>query len=560
MSFTVSHAADCTTTMKFQTYNVWNYENGPNWEWRKMGLTEIIKKEAADVIGFQELRNGVTTKQYEDLATLLPDFPYRTELVVGEVHANAQGSGIEGIAIFSRYPFIDQSFYKLPLAQNEGGEDSNHRVVQQVLIQAPNSCGKQEKIRIFNTHLSYDSRQQLSNIQEVVSFADRYDLNSEFQIIMGDLNLFNDFKPPEEYLKSKGFVNMWLAFKQKWGAADVEGWTFSTLQDTITGATLLDKYPDRIYGRGGSGRTVDEFNVHTAGGEKINGLYASDHKSLLATVQFIAKGDAPIIPNSFPGIFNINGNALEQKKKELIEHHTSTLLEVLKSQKAHIERTNRINTGRMAGTFALHNAAVGETSEQWHWDTPRKKAPANHQVDIYQKIVVLALLCAVCAVVGGLWYYLFQEETGPKLPKSNFRSSASTSSSASYGNAFAPYGSSPSYTTSYSSTPAAQPASNYIPHVRHQVQSSYAQPAQTSSFMAESYDQAPSSSYSATSDYQSNVQSTSDKKIFQNSNSPHSFQYSNSTQNFQNNHHTQNFQNQNVHVVAPVQSRKERAD
>ena len=133
--------------INIMTFNVWNFDNGPNWENRKSKIVEIVKKSDADFVAWQELRkndanNGDMMRDLKEL--LSPEFNEHG-YVTGERYEHSE----EGVGFSSRLPVLSTETRTLSLGK---GSDSNHRACIRVVVELPN----REQLTLFVTHFSFD--------------------------------------------------------------------------------------------------------------------------------------------------------------------------------------------------------------------------------------------------------------------------------------------------------------------------------------------------------------------------------------------------------------------
>jgi endonuclease/exonuclease/phosphatase family metal-dependent hydrolase len=248
---------------KSMTYNVWNFDNGPNWPLRSVLLANQISLANPDILGLQELRISLPNKsrsQIEDLAKLLPQYPY-WQYHFGMIYINSE----EGLAIMSKYPF-SWTYYNLP----KSNSDKNQRIILHATL--PFSEGG--NFDFFNTHWTYDKATQLIHAHYTCNYTRQFD--SSIQILEGDLNIYADFEDPATFMIDEcNFTDSWSRVH-----SNQVGITFSTLP-TIG---LLNP-ADRLFFKSLDG-IVDAKSSFMVGGNPVNNTYPSDHFGLYS--QFFA--------------------------------------------------------------------------------------------------------------------------------------------------------------------------------------------------------------------------------------------------------------------------------
>lgn len=111
------------------TYNVWNFDNGPQWERRVDAVSALIRTCGADAIGLQEVRRRVPDngRQFE---FQLRDILNNTGDIYPYWHFESatyyeQERSEEGLTLLSRWPMEDIRVKELPY----GVSDANRRLV-----------------------------------------------------------------------------------------------------------------------------------------------------------------------------------------------------------------------------------------------------------------------------------------------------------------------------------------------------------------------------------------------------------------------------------------------
>eukprot|EP00191_Tetraselmis_sp_GSL018_P004596 CAMPEP_0177599112 /NCGR_PEP_ID=MMETSP0419_2-20121207/12788_1 /TAXON_ID=582737 /ORGANISM="Tetraselmis sp., Strain GSL018" /LENGTH=417 /DNA_ID=CAMNT_0019091761 /DNA_START=304 /DNA_END=1557 /DNA_ORIENTATION=+ len=166
-------------TFRVMSYNVWNFDDGKDWESLRLpAVARIIHGAQPVLVGLQELRTRDGDHQGKQLVSQLEALGsrYHFKFAVGMDYGDCQ----EGLGVLSRYPIEQSKVRRLPLG--EGG-DINGRICIMAQVTVP-GVGP---VQFFNTHLSYDSSQQVWNAAEVIKFVEERGFGGP-QILVGDMN------------------------------------------------------------------------------------------------------------------------------------------------------------------------------------------------------------------------------------------------------------------------------------------------------------------------------------------------------------------------------------
>lgn len=264
-----------TGTVKVLGFNVWNFDDGPEWPERVRLIAQIINETSPDIIALQEVRiklnNPNAKSQLADIVALLDStyahFAYQGAMVHPQTYDE------EGLGLISRYP-LEHDWASLPAAE----ADLNQRIVLSTV-----SVIDGVPIVLANAHWTYDEASQLDQAYATVgNVKGRTPHSGAGRIITGDFNLYVHAKPsPTEqfmegrlqYLGSTGdYVDAW---KARAGAGDKELMTFSP----VKGWTAR---PDRFY--------VDRTRCGTksfslVGIKATRGRFPSDHAGILGVFE-----------------------------------------------------------------------------------------------------------------------------------------------------------------------------------------------------------------------------------------------------------------------------------
>lgn len=180
--------------LRVGTYNVWNFNT--IWDVRRQRIGELLDELDFDVIGLQEVRRRDSTTHGDSQLDQLVRASRRhfaTALLAESSHL-ADGT-FEGVALLSRYRALATSQYMFQHLPTD--TDAVNRTCLRVLLDTPGG-----PVNVFVAHLSYDRAQQCQNFLELKRFMLRPDHLPGVvpQILIGDLNLYTDFRHPLEIL------------------------------------------------------------------------------------------------------------------------------------------------------------------------------------------------------------------------------------------------------------------------------------------------------------------------------------------------------------------------
>ena len=260
-------SASNNDNIRVMTYNVWNFENGADWNSRrKTEIANLITKSDVDFVALQEIRKSKKLgDMMEDLRSeLSSDYPY-SGYATGETYKGSE----EGLAFFSKLPLVSQEDFKLTLGS---GSDSNHRVCIRVTVRLPND----DNLSLYLAHFSYDRKQQMSNAKEIKKFA--LQTSDPPRILLGDLNIYNDYVAPIKELSRMHddkilFQDVWKVY-DPFARDDRKGFTFPSWKPR--------NRADRIL-MNGPGISLSKAEVLGQVDKKEDAY--SDHLALVATFE-----------------------------------------------------------------------------------------------------------------------------------------------------------------------------------------------------------------------------------------------------------------------------------
>jgi endonuclease/exonuclease/phosphatase family metal-dependent hydrolase len=254
------------------SYNLWNFDDGPEWPERVKMLAKIIGDAKPDMIAVQEVRLRLNRpdarSQLDDLVALLgadyAHFAYEPAM------AHPQTQDEEGLGVISRYP-IEHSATSLPPATS----DLNERIALTALTRIG-----QLPLVFANIHLTYDEESQLEQMYTAISFTkSREPREGAARIMTGDFNFYVHSKPSAVEKLTTGqlsFVGHTGDYSDAWravsGPGDPELMTFSPVKG-------WSARPDRFYAETPRCKTVS-FDL--LGIKPNKGRYASDHAGIIA--------------------------------------------------------------------------------------------------------------------------------------------------------------------------------------------------------------------------------------------------------------------------------------
>lgn len=236
--------------LKLASINIWGSFANPTK--RIQHAIEFINHKNLDVVCFQELtrEKGLETKYIQEKTGLAHCF----------LMQSPNDSGIyEGCAILSRLPLQSTAAFRLP-------DSHPARFLLETRLEKTD-------FQIFATHLSYQTKENLPQIKEMLQLAQ----SSSRAVLVGDFNL--DLKPMIKTFGDYGFQlnssleNTWPVdkqmFKKAWEEKLQQPLHFEPQAQTLDG----------IFSKGVKA-TTQTFLPHS------NGCLFSDHKVIIADIEF----------------------------------------------------------------------------------------------------------------------------------------------------------------------------------------------------------------------------------------------------------------------------------
>jgi beta-glucosidase len=259
------------------TLNLANYDDHADWDERLSIIVDTVTSNDADVIAVQEVRfdprqpSTQTTYQNmaEQLVAALDASPgYAGMAIVTQPlmfypdtqdhYPTANGQLWEGVSILSRLPILETGALFLPRV----GSDANLRGTQYAAIAAGGST-----VYVFNTHFALDAADRMSNAQQTLAYMARF---AGPQFLVGDLNAIPS-DPAIGALTDGGLTDVW-----------------ASLQPSQPGYTWPSNDPskriDYIWVDSSAAAIAQSIQL-VATKPDGNGVYASDHFGLLASIE-----------------------------------------------------------------------------------------------------------------------------------------------------------------------------------------------------------------------------------------------------------------------------------
>ena len=266
-------------TVKIMTYNIWNY-NDP-WPERRKLIVEAILNEDPDIVGLQEIRDDRRRNPIgQDQARQIAD---RTGLEYHFQPAMVYSKNprcVEGLCVMSRFPIKSASYVEL--TRNPADPKDFH---QRIVLNGTISLDLGD-LEFFVTHFSLSPQMRISNALELLSFLGSF--NSHLpKFVVGDFNA----SPEETAVKI-------LKGTEKIDGQEVMGNLLDVWEEAPPGRR---RYPseeglthgnsriDYIFVRKTSWIDVDVRQVSIADRRSPEGIPASDHAALTATVNLVAE-------------------------------------------------------------------------------------------------------------------------------------------------------------------------------------------------------------------------------------------------------------------------------
>lgn len=276
----VTKAAQEGLNVKAMTFNVRVYSPGDgsnNWPNRKNVAAQVIKNEAVDVVGTQEMSWTLwVIDQFNDLKTLL-NADYGSY-----GHGRDEGwVSDENIAIFykkSRFTLINSGVFWLsptPEVKSIGWDAAYRRIAVWTILEDKTSG---QRFFAINTHL--DNAGATARLEGAKLILNKIgSLSGGLPVIlMGDFNAVPS-SPPVQYLVNTSTPNYLLHTKDAAGTQTGPNWTVHDF-----GATPPDQriFIDYIFVNQQS--SVISHNVLP---EKLNDIYLSDHCPVTAQILLV---------------------------------------------------------------------------------------------------------------------------------------------------------------------------------------------------------------------------------------------------------------------------------
>jgi endonuclease/exonuclease/phosphatase family metal-dependent hydrolase len=258
--------------IRVATWNLWCRHG--NWEERQPAIFETLRRIDADIIGLQE----VSTREPDQVSHLHTDLGYHVACSPDEENDRW---GIANV-IASRWPITDQGWSYLDV-----GDMPPHRTVLWVTVDSPVG-----ELTVYCTHLSHGfdnsalRQRQLAQICELI-VDQRSDPKESFPpILHGDLNAVPE---SDEIRRLTGlgpaYVSGFVATDSWAQCGEGAGETYSDDNPYVIDSAWPNRRLDYVLTGWprprpqGNPVSVDRFGI-----EPVNGVVASDHYGVVATI------------------------------------------------------------------------------------------------------------------------------------------------------------------------------------------------------------------------------------------------------------------------------------
>lgn len=263
------------------TWNLW-WRFGP-WERRQPAIAEVLRAEAADVIGLQEVfveRDGV-----DQAAELARSLGYHHATPQVRFHERDDGTALAFTnAVLSRWPIVASKAVTLPRADGA----PSHRTALAVRIASPFG-----ELCVVTTHLDWpfdrtaDRVAQVRAVAELVA-AERPDPTVGFPaVLLGDLNAVPQSDEIRLLTGATGPAYPGLVFTDAWDVAGFgRGDTWDGTNPYLAEATWPNRRIDYVLVSWPRPKPLGTPVVtRLAGATPIDGVIASDHWAVVADLR-----------------------------------------------------------------------------------------------------------------------------------------------------------------------------------------------------------------------------------------------------------------------------------
>jgi len=246
-------------TLRLAHFNVWNYDDGPDWAARKNVVFQFLAEQRPDIITLNEIRVSPEKSMFTDFC----DFLIGDWIGVFQPSTNYSDGTVEGVALFSRYKLSNISARHLHFL-SENVLDLNHRVVLGATIRL--STGRD--YAVFVSHFSYDNEQRIKNAIGACIFINTY--TSKYKAFLADFNAVEEDDFAVQFVKT---------------ALQLEDFEESEFTYCNCGHPTcnLSERPDRML-FSTHGQKITSSHAGPSGA--IKGVCPSDHRSVFAEVKF----------------------------------------------------------------------------------------------------------------------------------------------------------------------------------------------------------------------------------------------------------------------------------
>lgn len=199
------------TDFKVMVYNVWNFNDGEQWERRSEMIVKFIKQEDPDFICFNEVREKIIIGDQTPETSMY----LRLGLLLGGNYSGGYNVGMEykeqgvreGVAFYTKLKFKEY-IPKIWPRKYPNPTDGNDRQIIRIPVQIENIQGVKEEFNFLITHFSYQLYDQYFNANDVISFLEEQNIDpSDSKILlMGDLNVVTpDTKISDSQCRFQGY-------------------------------------------------------------------------------------------------------------------------------------------------------------------------------------------------------------------------------------------------------------------------------------------------------------------------------------------------------------------
>lgn len=259
-------------------YNVWNFDDGPDWNETRWGIIREIllaqrkvDEQTPNIIALNEIRISENQSMFSTICDDLTLQGYLGVFAPAMVYPDGK---VEGIALFSKFGFSSQiETRNLHFESAHHPSDLNRRVILGAHIcftSARRGC-----VNIFASHFSYDAKQRAENAVSALAFISSF-VKKRPQPMM----FLADFNSQEEDDSVTNFLQLTLGLKD---AADshVESASQNTYCNCGHEPCDLNRRPDRVL----VSAELQVLDAKTGPRGSVRGVCPSDHRPVFCEVE-----------------------------------------------------------------------------------------------------------------------------------------------------------------------------------------------------------------------------------------------------------------------------------